>query len=120
MIKYKRVDTKNGKIMYFKNGKMTSPKYVPESIKKQLIGGVEISVSSSENLPVAESNLLPKLDQPEEPQEERAILPHKCIFCDEEATRTRFINLQTIPLCLKDHQNHTTGEIVEQLRKVPA
>lgn len=42
----------------------------------------------------------------------------ECIFCGELATRSKFVDLQTLALCDEHYFNKTTGEIVQQLRSL--
>lgn len=107
MIRYKRKDTKNGRIMYFRNGKMCSPESIPNSILQSLTDGQEIEIDTPD---------------PETIDQTEVTKPHlksikKCIFCGKDATRTRFINLEVANLCLEDHQNHTTGQVAAQMKE---
>lgn len=108
MIKYKRVDTANGRIMYFKNGKMVSKDDIPAGIVNSLENGVELSVGTPDPETVDEANTV----KAQSPQSKI------CIFCKKESSRTKFINLETVYLCDEDYESHTTGEIAEQMRTI--
>lgn len=110
MITYKRKDAKNGRVMYFKNGKMTSPSEIPQSILNQLTPDTEISVDS----PAPKQMGVKDKEEPAKPASKEP-----CVFeCGKPATRRRFLNMQIIRLCDEDYEGHTTGEIVAQSRKV--
>ena len=105
MIKYKRVDTANGRIMYFKNGKMISGDDVPTSIKLNLEDGAVFTVDS------------PVETVDETTSSEGQLAQDKtCVFCGEPSDTAKFVNGQTVLLCSKDYASHTTGEIVAFLR----
>lgn len=112
MIKYLRKDTKNGRTMYFRNGKMVSSKEIPDSIVLRLEDGVELTVDTPEPTPEPET-----VDDTDKTPVSSKSTGRACIFCGENAETSRFINLQTIQLCTEDNRNHTTGEIVEQMNK---
>jgi hypothetical protein len=113
MVKYKRVDTANGRTMYFKNGKMVKATDIPAEILSRLEDGVELQMGSP-----TETDETVDQSEDNEAQLSQKELPKDCIFCGEPATRKRFVNLQIANLCETDYNNHTTGEIAAQIREV--
>lgn len=104
MTKYKRTDTKNGRVMYFVDGKMTSKNDIPTEI----LGSLHANS-------VLNADILPKQDHFTKP-EMKLINRKKCIFDDGEAVTERFINEQLIGLCKEHKQGMTTGKIAEAVR----
>ena len=90
MPEYKQVTTKDGKILHYKDGRLTS-KADYEVNKQPTVKTVD------EKLADAEKKM--------------------CIFCGKSATRTKWLNGEVIRLCNDDYLNHTSGEIAEQVRK---
>jgi len=110
VIKYKKVVTKDGRTMFFENGKMVSDSRIPQSILKNLEDGVEISINTPDPETVDETpSTAPQLDSNK----------NVCIFCGDESSKTKFLNLQTVHLCEEDYQNHTVGEIVSRVKTTP-
>lgn len=116
MLKYKYVQTANGRDMYFKNGKMVGKAEIPLSVLNMLEPGVELkmpspgeSEDSEETIDDAPDTTL-KLGKCEDRT--------TCIFCGEPADKVRYINGQNVKLCSKDYDSHTTGEIAAQMREV--
>lgn len=93
MAVYKTINAHNG-VRYMKDGRMISERIVPANVVKLL-----------ETQPEVDDTDLP-VDRP----------MRRCVFCKQQATCTRFINLQTIDLCEEDYYGKTTGQIVQQLR----
>lgn len=118
MLKYKYVQTANGREMYFKNGKMVSGAEIPVSIKNILEPGVELTMPSpEETTPPEQTSSTETVDAKEvnQPQLERKEQP--CVFCGAESKGRKFINLIEIPICQEDRNTHTTGEIYAQYRE---
>ena len=88
---YKKSKGPRGRFLYFKDGKMVSPKSIPEDVLAKLNDHVTVEP--------------PK----EKPQ-------RTCIFCGEPGTEESFIDLQTIYLCQEHYLNKTKGEIAHKLR----
>lgn len=139
MIKYKQVNAKNGRTMYYKNGRMVKEDQIPASILNNLEPGVELTTGSPDPDPETDAintpderqtaSMLPggtisPGDLPRQtvdgsaPAEANLTQDKSCIFCGEPGIRTRFINLATAHLCEDDYQNHTTGKIAAQMQKV--
>jgi hypothetical protein len=121
MLKYKYVQTANGRDMYFMNGKMVAKDKLPVSIVNMLEPGVELTMPTPGD--DDQTNVDPTTKEiVDASQEDTAQSSHtepgKCVFCGNEATRQRYVNLTIAPLCENDYQSHTTGEIVARLREV--
>lgn len=56
--------------------------------------------------------------EPEKPVDDTKPEFRKCIFCGMQGTEQKLINGQSIELCLEHYHSKTTGEIVEQERKL--
>lgn len=130
MLKYKYVEAKNGRPMYYKNGKMVKSEDIPPSVRSMLEPGVELTLPSpgeseeTETTEEDESNPL-GLDQEtvdaiaeNEAQSKKSAERKTCIFCEEPATKQRYINQRLAKLCDADYESHTTGEIAVQLKAV--
>lgn len=118
MLKYKYVQTANGRDMYFMNGKMVGKDKIPVSIFNMLEPGVELKLPSpgetDESEPTETVDDAPDTTLKLGKSEDRTT----CIFCGEPATKIRFVNGQNVKLCVEDYDNHTTGEIAAQMREV--
>lgn len=91
---YKKVETKNGRTMYYKDGKLCSKKeYEANAVRE------------------------PK-EEPSVEQKLKASESRRCIFCNGPGTKTKWINGKVIRLCEGDYLEHTTGEIAAQMREV--
>ena len=118
MIKYKLVETANGRTMYFKNGKMVGKSEMPADILPRLSPGVELQMASVGDTEPAQ----PEQTVDQEPEDNgqsdsQAVGGKECIFCGESATKQRFVNLKIAMLCDGDYSSHTTGEIAAQIRE---
>lgn len=106
---YTKKIASNGRTMYFKDGKMVSRKDIPEDEVWRLegldSGQVKQMLSSSLTLDELTSRS-PLLKQ-----------GPVCIFCEEAATTSKYINGQTIQLCQKDYYAKTTGEISAEAKR---
>lgn len=87
---YKLIKSKHGN-RYMKDGKFVKYDSVPQEIKDKL---------ETNN---AAATLLD---------------PKKCLFCDEPATETRYVNMQTIALCSEHFYSMNIGHIVMKLKEV--
>lgn len=112
MIKYKLVETANGRIMYFKDGKMVKKSYMPADILPRLQSGVELQMSTPGNLETVDQ-------EPEDKgqSDSQVVGGKECIFCGEPATKQKFVNLKIAMLCENDYTTHTTGEVAAQIRE---
>lgn len=78
---------------YMANGRLISEGKVPSHVLKVL-----------ENVPTFDDNI------------EKEKVVKVCIFCGVETKLSRFIRLQTIPICEEHYYSESTGRIVQQLR----
>lgn len=117
MIKYKLVETANGRTQYWKNGKMVKKAEIPADILPRLQAGVELQMPSSANDTSESFDETVDQEDQHEAQSSQKELPTDCLFCGEPATRKRFVNQRIANLCEDDYSSHTTGEIAEQIRK---
>lgn len=81
----KQVTTKSGRKMYFNNGKLITRDKYRE-LSLETIAKPKIAVET-----------------------------RKCIFCGQEGTRSKFVNLQTVYLCDEDYLTKTTGKVAERI-----
>lgn len=81
----------------------------------------QLGFVSKNNVPIDELERLHSTSQlPKEvvAAEEAVDASKLCLFCGQYTRISRFINLQTIPLCEEHYQNQTTGKIVQKLREL--
>lgn len=105
-MKYKRVETSNGRVMFFVNGKMTGKGEIPVSVLGQLDGNSEIEI----NTPAPEVPPTPE-EAPVKPED------RKCFIDGEPGKFKKFLELQTVYLCDEHQHSLTTGEVVYEMRK---
>lgn len=103
---YKKVITKRGQELWYKDGKMTSKKYVPiEEIEKQEV----------------KDTLVNNGVQPEPQEEPQVTGPRGCIICGGPAEYQRFATIDgeavTIKLCGDCYYTRTLGEMVGKIKK---
>lgn len=96
MSKIKRVDTENGRTLYFVDGKMKSKNDLPAGIVSSLEPGVEIEIDFT--------------PQP------RTIDTKVCVVCGEQSTHMKFLNEMNIGLC-DEHYQLSTGKVAQALRE---
>lgn len=113
MTHYKRVDAKNGRIMYFINGDMASPNRIPKSViqllQKNKNTELEFDVDPITQVDEAVST-------PEPEKKEPNIIDRKVdIFDGTPATHEKFLDGKTIGLSDENYKTKTVGEIVHQL-----
>lgn len=105
MTKFKRVDTSNGRIMYYVDGVLTSKSAMEASALSILTEPMEIELETSSDeqtdndKPNGDTNL------------------KVCLFDDTEATHQKYLNEVTIGLC-DVHYSLTTGKIAQLLREI--
>lgn len=93
MATYTKKNGPRGRFLYFKDGKMISVKDIPEDIVDVLpLGGEYV--------------------------EKEVVAPtiRKCLFCERDASESRFVNLRTIDLCEEHYYDTTIGEISQKLQ----
>jgi len=119
MVKYKRIDTKNGRTQYWLydkqdaegkwlKGKMVSPRNIPQDILTDLAfpGEIEVPDSTTETDKSESTEAPQQEDKPERP----------CLFCGQYGNFSKFINGVTVYLCDDDYRSHTTGEVAAEMR----
>lgn len=104
-MKYKRVETKNGRVMFFAEGKMTAQDQIPVAVLGQLEGNMELEINTPE--PVEKTEEAPVI-KPED---------RKCFIDGGFGKYKKFLELQTVYLCDEHQHNLTTGEVVYEMRK---
>ncbi len=106
MVKFKRVDSKNGRTLYFRDGKMLSPKKIPQEILNELAfpGEVEVPEEDSEK------------ETRESTEATGQTTERICLFCGQYGNFSKFLNGVTVYLCEDDYRVHTTGEISAEMR----
>ncbi len=104
---YSKKTSKNGRVLYFKDNKLTSAKAIPEGVAI-LDRDMTLDEPVHQNATVVSEDLADL-----EPVSQ-------CIYGDGPADRIRFINQQTIHLCDEHYNTRTTGEIVQQVRESQA
>lgn len=121
MLKYKMVKTANGRIQYWKNGKMVKKSDIPADIVFRLEPGVELQLPSPQHDAQMNGQMngqMVDLNSGHATQytEDK---PHKsCFICNNQAIRARLINLTTVNLCDECYRNTTTGNIVAKMKGV--
>lgn len=124
---YKRIITKKGREMIYKDGKLVSTKEVPEQeLAKLRVVEYTSTTSNGEPIVVDGVEMVEEVqtvdgvvpNQPTLRQEEAPVVEKICIFCGQNGDASKFVNLQTAYLCEEDYLSKTTGEVVEQLRKL--
>lgn len=104
MNKYKVIETKKGRKLYYRNGTMISPNLVPISVLEQLEPGKVVTEAEATQVSQAE---------------ETPIKPTKsCLFCGQEAEYQRAAALQRVDLCEAHYYGMNVGKIVQQLREL--
>lgn len=86
---YERKVASNGRVMWFREGKLVKHSEVPAELMDTILE------ESSDELPVNK----------------------RCIFCQQFADSQRFVNGKTYPLCEVDYNSRTLGEVAEQARR---
>lgn len=117
MAAYKKMKvTRRGKegIMYFKDKKLISQKNAPGQLLESDQFNVTIDIPED-----GDTSQQPEQTQEQVAEEDEADErpERKCVFCGQQGTQEKFVNLQTVYLCKEDYDNHTTGEIVAKLRE---
>lgn len=106
MTKFKRVDTKNGRTMYFVDGSMKSKEAIPQQVLSMLENGMEIELETSPQ------------DEPQEPSEAPLIIDtKKCLFDGKPATHRKYLHEKDFGLC-DEHYQMTTGKIAQAMREL--
>ncbi len=144
MIKYKKVVSKSDRAMYYMNGNLVKKEAIPVSVLNMIETGAEIELPSGDE-PALSPEILEKEekidtsekrapqineqgqilhtqqqmvdenanDNPQTPPDERV-----CVFTGEPATRSKFLNGQTIYLSDEAYNTHSSGEIVARAREL--
>jgi hypothetical protein len=106
-MKYKRKETKNGRVQYWATDehdkyKMIAFKDIPEDVQKQLETETEVDT----NTPQVSDHAL-------------AIKPEdrKCFIDGEPGKYKKFLEQQTVYLCDEHQHSLTTGEVVYYMRQ---
>lgn len=101
MTKFKKVIAKNGRQLYWANGKMISADNISADILHRLETELEFEVDSGvQEKPVFTINT------------------KKCIFDGEPATKQKFLNGITIGLCKADYDTKTSGKIAQRINEI--
>ncbi|HET8709267.1 MAG TPA: hypothetical protein VFL85_03215 [Candidatus Saccharimonadales bacterium] len=94
-MKIKRAEAKNGRVLYYVNGKLTSESALPSNVK--LEGTQEIDYQPTEaDLPHFNSKI--------------------CVFDDEPATHQKFLLERMVGLC-DEHYPLKTGAVAQEMKK---
>lgn len=104
-MKYKQIETANGRIQYWVNGKMTAKDKIPEDILRRLEPGteIEIDVASAEETKEQEPVIKPE--------------DRKCFIDGEPGKFKKFLEGKMVYLCEEHQHGLTTGEVVYEMRK---
>lgn len=110
MTKYKRVETKHGRTMWFVDGDMKSGQEIPEDVIRLLQAPGEMEVDNeAENIPSrAEATAAPAKAVPAE---------RECIVDGNPGTHSKYAQGITVYLCDEHYGNLTTGQIVQLMRE---
>lgn len=102
---YSKKTSKNGRVLYFKDNKLTSVNAIPEGVAV-LDRDMTLDEPVHENANV----------NTEEPEDLEPSI--ECVFgLDHPADRVKFLNQRTIHLCDEHYTSNTTGEIAQRLRE---
>lgn len=96
-MKYKRVDTKNGRTMYFVNGKMTSVDNVPQPVLSALGPNQEFEAEDTT-------------------EQIAPIHIQLCVVCNGKAAHVKFLSGENFGLCA-EHYTLSTGKVAQALRE---
>lgn len=113
MTKYKRIDTKNGRIMYFIDGKMKSVKDLPKGLDKRLENGVELEIGA----PTEETLVITPAAELQLKQSQAPIDTSVCVVCGEPATTKRYLMERNVGMCKEHRDTLTTGKVVQAMRE---
>lgn len=83
---------KNGRTLYFKNGRLVSKEVFPQTIDQGLVQNANVDSGTF------------------------IVPPDDCLFCGQKADYQRFIHLKTINLCQEHYRGKTTGEVAQALK----
>lgn len=113
MTEYKRLKAKNGRVMYFINGDMVSPKRIPADVLSLLGNNTKLELDILP-LDIVE---MPK-EAVEDPKQSETVSSDRkvCIFTGEPATHEKFLQGVTIGLSDESYRAKTTGQIVAQMK----
>lgn len=106
---YYKKTAKNGRVMYYQGNKLVSKNSIPEEAVIQ-DRDYELAPQLVDARGIESANVNP--ESPEETQGSK-----ECLVCGEEATCTRFVNLQVVGLCQDHYHQLTLGEIVQAIRE---
>ncbi len=95
MAKFIKVEAKNGRTMYFKDGKMVPKTLVPQAVQNA-DAGLEIVLA----------------DQPKQVKE-----PENCLVCGEPGTHEKYLSGVNFKLCNDHYGVTTTGKLAQILRE---
>lgn len=108
---YEKKTAKNGRVMFYRAGKLISVKEIPEVDRYMLEG---LTQEQAEEL--VNSATLPKTIDEDVSIGTEYKQRKVCIFCKETATTSKFINGNSADLCEEHYYSKTTGEIAAQVR----
>lgn len=107
MTKYKRVDAKNGRTMWFVNGDMTSAQEIPLDVIRDLQSTGTLEIDDGE----------PTGYQPPERPVKQPPVERICIVDGEPGTHSKYAQGITVYLCDAHYGKTTTGELVALMRE---
>ena len=95
---------KNGRIMYYKNGRLTKKESIPEDAAVRDLDFELETVDATQG----EQTTISSEANPEK----------TCVFEDGPGDFVRFVNGQYVNLCDDHYHNSTLGKIVQQIREL--
>lgn len=110
---YTKRTAKNGRVLYFLNGKLVSQNSIPEDAAVQ---DLDYEVKDLE-LPVVEietETVDPDISTNDTFNQEPSA---GCVACGARSEFQRFVNLRNVDLCKEHYDTLTLGEIVQVLRE---
>lgn len=115
MTKYKRIDAKNGRPMFYIDGTLASIKDVPDFIQTRLEEGVELEISNGK----APETVVPEEQEQVQSEEPKTVIDDKFCFIDgEPSTHKRFLQLVVVGLCAKHYHELNSGKTVQLMREM--
>lgn len=94
MEEYKTIPGPRGTTRFMFKGKFVKKSNIPPDVLIKLQVGMSVDVTPVEKVPLT------------------------CIFCGLGTKITRFLNLQSIPICEEHYYSTNVGQVIQQLRKV--
>lgn len=104
-MKYRMIETKNGRIQYWNEHGMVKKADMPEALVKRLLPGMEIEIDA------------PSTETPAEPETPIVPASRDCFIDGAPGKFKKFLEQKMVYLCEEHYRSLTTGEVVFEMRK---